>query len=414
MRNNLPGVRSICSLLILTSLLIGAAFAEEVTTSRVPAVVEKLQQEYGVTAPTPTSAAQPAVYSLEDLVELNRRNYPGTWVTSGFYDWRTVSKYRTNPGLHLGYDIAMPYGAPVSAAWSGIVVAVTPWYGSEYGVTVEAPDGTRVTYGHISPTVSVGASIAPGQIIGTIASDHVDVKMRDEQGNYVAFGSEYKSTGRPWNVPVGSREELLVSWLVARNTFELTEEQITGSKASSLKDAARLKHLKASVPEKVKDLKLMEQYAAQGLVARRAVEEARQELQAQQKELATLGPRVNSGAPQQNRWAREREAARSRVAHYENEARRRGLSWADVETFVNQKVVGDGSLKAKVQAYKSSMTESQRKKIEKLKREVAEGRTRLATLEDLYKMGGLPRREIDAARKEQSLLEQELKIYQSR
>ncbi len=134
------------------------------------------------------SVAQPV--TLEHLLAVEKGCWSPAWVTSGFYDWRTVSRYRRRAGLHLGYDIAMPYGSPVAAAWPGRVVAVTPWTSSEYGVTVLSPQGWEVTYGHISPNVRVGSQVACGTVIGTIASDHVDVKMRDHTGAYVPFSEK--------------------------------------------------------------------------------------------------------------------------------------------------------------------------------------------------------------------------------
>lgn len=130
-------------------------------------------------------AAQPV--TLEHLLEVEQRCWGPAWVSSGFHDWRSVSRYRSRAGLHLGYDIAMPYGSPVAAAWPGRVVAVTPWTSNEFGVTVRAAQGWEVTYGHISPGVRPGQWVESGTIIGLIASDHVDVKMTDADGSYVAF-----------------------------------------------------------------------------------------------------------------------------------------------------------------------------------------------------------------------------------
>lgn len=137
---------------------------------------------------TIVGSAQPhPPVSLDHLLATEQSCWSPAWVTSGFYDWRTVSKYRRRAGLHLGYDIAMPYGAPVAAAWPGEVVAVTPWTSTEWGVTVRSSAGWEVTYGHISPSVEVGARVRHGTVLGAIASDHVDVKMRDRHGNYIPF-----------------------------------------------------------------------------------------------------------------------------------------------------------------------------------------------------------------------------------
>lgn len=128
-------------------------------------------------------------YDLGTVLAWQRRSYVAAIVTDGFYSPRSVSRYRSRPGLHLGYDIAMPYGTPVLAAWAGTVSAIVPWYGAEYGVSVRHPDGTTATYGHISPRVQVGDAIQPGTVVGIVVSDHVDVKMRDSRGLPYDFGS---------------------------------------------------------------------------------------------------------------------------------------------------------------------------------------------------------------------------------
>lgn len=120
---------------------------------------------------------------LDQLLLMQRTTYPSACITSGFWDPRGVSRYRSQPGIHLGYDIAMPYGTPVRAAWPGTVTAIVPWAQSEWGVTVVHSDGTSATYGHVQPyRVWVGQSVQSGQVIAQIASDHLDVKMRTAQG----------------------------------------------------------------------------------------------------------------------------------------------------------------------------------------------------------------------------------------
>jgi len=145
-------------------------------------------------------------YGLQDLLAWQRRSYPPAVVTSGFYDPRGVSRYRSEPGLHLGYDIAMPAGASVLAAWTGRVSAVIPWAPGEWGVAVEHPDGTRATYGHVVPSVAPGQAVEPGTSLGTVAIDHLDVKLRDASDRPVDFGA---STGP-------SRERLLAEWWLDR------------------------------------------------------------------------------------------------------------------------------------------------------------------------------------------------------
>ena len=75
----------------------------------------------------------------------------------------------------------------VRTPWPGRVVAITPWYGAEYGVTVRLSNGLEAKFGHISPSVRVGQAISRGQPLGSVVVDHVDVKMTDANG-YVDFG----------------------------------------------------------------------------------------------------------------------------------------------------------------------------------------------------------------------------------
>jgi hypothetical protein len=78
-------------------------------------------------------------------------------------------------------------GSSVRTPWPGKVVAVTPWYGPEYGVTVLLPNGMEVTFGHLSPSVRTGQTLSRGDEVGRVVVDHVDVKVRDGHG-YVDFG----------------------------------------------------------------------------------------------------------------------------------------------------------------------------------------------------------------------------------
>lgn len=126
---------------------------------------------------------------LDQLVEQQRLAYPAASVTSGYYEARGLSRYRSSPGLHAGYDIAMPAGSAARAAWPGSVRAVIPWAEGEWGVEVLHQDGTTATYGHIVPAVGLGDRISIGQTVGSIARDHLDVKMRDAQGQLFDYAS---------------------------------------------------------------------------------------------------------------------------------------------------------------------------------------------------------------------------------
>lgn len=125
---------------------------------------------------------------LDQLLAIQRRSYSQAVVTSGFWEPRGVSRYRSQPGVHWGYDIAMPAGANALAAWPGKVRAIIPWAEGEWGVAVEHPDGITATYGHLVPCVRPGDPLVPGQPVGTIAVDHLDVKMRDPLGLPLDFG----------------------------------------------------------------------------------------------------------------------------------------------------------------------------------------------------------------------------------
>lgn len=133
-----------------------------------------------------SAAAQP--FSLVALLSTLKIRYPHAEVTGRFNDWRTLSQYRSHAGLHYGYDIALPYGSDVPAAWGGRVVAITNWSGPQYGITIDC-GGVEATYGHLMPLVSVGQVIAPGQAVGRTLIDHVDVKMRDGAGRFIDYGA---------------------------------------------------------------------------------------------------------------------------------------------------------------------------------------------------------------------------------
>lgn len=74
------------------------------------------------------------------------------------------------PG-HRGVDLAAGPGSPVLAAGSGRV----SFAGSVAGrgvVSVTHTDGLRTTYEPVTPSVSSGATVAPGDAIGALAPGH--------------------------------------------------------------------------------------------------------------------------------------------------------------------------------------------------------------------------------------------------
>ncbi len=142
---------------------------------------------------------------LGNWLALERLVCPGASVCSGFYAWRTVSRYRRQAGIHDGYDIALPPGSRVVAGWTGQVVAIVGWSAGQSGVSVMSADGFLTTYGHLVPGVRVGDVLNAGDVVGTTVIDHVDIKMKAPDGRYFDFGSpcdgDIDCQSMPWNSP---------------------------------------------------------------------------------------------------------------------------------------------------------------------------------------------------------------------
>ena len=378
-------------------------------TTQVPAVIDALRTRFGV---TDLSTSEGSVADVTGLVALQRTLCPEAVLTSGFYDWRTVSRYRRNPGLHLGYDIAMPAGTPVRAGWPGTVVSVAPWTEGEWGLTVRSASGTEVTYGHIRPSLSVGDPVRVGTIVGSISIDHVDVKMRDLAGNYVDFGGQAPGSASATSFAsfaADSREARMVTWLVARNSLETSEIELEGrrrERASATLERRRLESRRAELEQAVP---LMARYVEEGLVARAEAEKTRSDLAATLQALARLKKRQKEAPDRIAELENHVRAARNRLAAVERQARQHGITWAEVTGFVNSVVARDARLRDQVLDFKRDNQETRTRRVGELRQEVREGRQNLAELETLYEMGGLPRREIEAARQRQQILEAELK-----
>jgi hypothetical protein len=137
------------------------------------------------------ASAAPRTSDLMAYFDKVHALYPEAEITGRFYDWRAISQYRSHAGLHLGYDIALNAGRAVPAGWPGHVVDIIPWTDNEWGVCVETSNGYRVTYGHIAPAASIGQTVSPGQTVGNIVHDHVDIKVRDASGGYFDFGQSF-------------------------------------------------------------------------------------------------------------------------------------------------------------------------------------------------------------------------------
>lgn len=387
---------------------LGAGPAAADTGAAVPAVVEKLTSLYGkASLPaglTPQSQKDP----LGHLVGLQRLNWPQAWVASTFYDWRTVSKYRRNAGLHLGYDIAMPFGVPVSAGWGGVVTAVVPWTNSEWGVTVTSPTGLNVTYGHISPSVSVGQAVAPGQAVGRIASDHVDVKMRDPNGRYIPFG-EGAEVNAGGSFPT-DRNTLLTAWLVAKSSAQQAEDDLFYARNATQKWALERRAATRTVEALDRTLSQIQQADKQGLISRRRLEELKAERATAQKTLDGLNSHKSTSLAQ---LTAGRDSARATLASIEAWALAQGLSWKDVENLVQKTLAADVQLQEKVRRQELEGV-SGHLTLDELTRRVKTGKEQLKQLEELYQAGGLSRAEIEDRRLRQELLEEELHLRSQR
>lgn len=299
-------------------------------------------------APLPSQplSSSATLGALDNFVQLQRQLYPQANVISGFYDWRTTSRWRSRPGLHFGYDVAMPYGSPFVSGWEGVVTAIVPWSEAEVGIVVRLSNGYTVTYGHVASHVKVGDTVAVGQVVGQIRLDHVDVKMRDSLGNFVDFGNGQ------FQVPTGSlasrsglpgetNERTLVKWFLAQSQLEATKSEIEELEQLALdrkqsyyesklilqplrEEATLIKRLTEADPTLLQkrlldsDRQALRNQQLQRLTSK-AVEDLR-ELQKLEKSLIVL---------RNNAAAQEKEAQRCKKCATES-----GLAWSDVERMV--------------------------------------------------------------------------------
>ena len=395
------------------TILIGLALctwvvAKPLPTRRVPAVVKNLGQRYHL--PTPSSSSPAKVADLADYVVLQQRHFPGAVVTSGFYDWRTTSRYRGHAGLHLGYDVAMPYGCPFSAGWPGTVTAITPWSGEEYGITVVSPNGMSVTYGHVSARVNIGDQVQAGDILGVIAYNHVDVKMRDATGNYVDFGGNGKVLPSPsWASGFNSREGLMANWLMTQNTLELAQEDLTQYKLETEKRRLQLQSLRTKVPALKESQRMMAEYVEQGLVSRLTVEENREELLRAQKDLAEAEKSSKNSPERTKQLQKSIQQAQNRLSQAKKMASERGIVWKDVENFVQATIASDKALAKNVAAYKKNAASKNATQLKKLEGELARSSEKLKSYQELFEMGGISKNEFDEAQLKHKVLEAQVK-----
>ncbi len=413
-------MRSVRYILPLSAaLLLGVALwlsapasAQSVVRShRVPAVVERLVNLYGGTDVLPNPAMRAGREDpLGYLLALQRSQWAPAWISSTFYDLRTVSRYRSRPGLHLGYDIALPYGTPVRTGWGGQVTAVTPWTNGEYGITILDRDGYATTYGHLTPIVRVGQWVTEEDIIGTVATDHVDIKMRDSLGQYIPFGESSTAVAQPYlHLPQvqPDRKALLTAWLVSQNSVDqMREELFLRENASQKRDLER-RSAERTVQSLQATLERLQEPRQAGLVSHRKMEEFRAELQGAQSKLKELDTAQQGSLSELKRDLQSAEASLSAVSGW---AKAQGLAWTDVENLVAGLVGEDRELAETVIREKQERSVELGQSLTDLESRAETGRDRLQRLEELYLMGGLATREIEDARLRQQLLEEELRL----
>lgn len=384
-------------------LWVAPAFA--VTSGEVPAVLQSLQRRYGV-PDVPVGHQHAPAGGVARLLQAQRAHYAEAFVSGTFYDWRTVSRYRSQPGLHLGYDIAMPAGTPVAAAWPGTVVGVIPWSDGEWGVCVESPNGVRTTYGHIVPSVDVGSPVKPGATLGRVSRDHLDVKMRDVSGEYLDFGENGEVAALP---APDSAESVLVEWLTA--------VQRARQAAVRWDDLARrrrsLKAERDSLAPRIAELEKMTAWmateAGQRLTEPQVRTDAVASLSGFRERVKRIETALGRNAKDLETCERDRRIAKKAVVAAQEGAGAKGLAWKDVVALVNRTVTEDAALQKKVRLYKKTLADAQAKRAADLERKLERSEERLQQFQDLYAAGVLTQEDLRTAEAMVNLHRDELK-----
>ena len=389
------------------------------SSTQVPQVVQVLKDKYGapkaLPAAPPVSAFSP-VTTLEQLVDLQRIAFPDAWVSSTFYEPRSVSVYRRHAGLHLGYDIAMPAGAAVRVGWPGRVVSIAPWYTNQWGVTVASSNGTEVTYGHIVPSVRVGDVLDTGSVVGTVSLDHVDVKMRDSNGNYVPFGEtgSHAPAGAQFipALPVNSRESLMVGWLVAQNAVDTLEMELEMRRREQKTANISRERLEERYSALHRQEVQMDKFLADGLVARVDVEKVRRDLENVRVNLLKA-KKVQKEVPEQIANVKgQLNKARKRLENAKKDAVKEGITWDEISALVNQEVAQDKKLAKTVREYKKDRVDHSAERKAQIKSELKVLQAKQEEFRKLYDAGGLPRKELESVEEQIKNLHSELETLQ--
>lgn len=312
-------------------------------------------------------------HALRHLLEACRRSYRAATVTSGFADARGVSRYRKSPGLHLGYDVAMPAGTPVRCAWPGTVVRVTPWSETEWGITVRHEDGSEATYGHLStPATSIGDRVPIDRVLGLVAIDHVDVKMRDADGRPLDFGAVSETSG-----------DVTADWLRARFAAAEASDRLHAVRSRT---ATIRRSLSAPRDDGQKDALRLEA----GLISLREAERRAQARARAQDEQRLAQRTAEVLEAEVTQLTAQVAATKQALARAEMRARAAGKRWSDVEQRIAAHLERDATLRAKV-ARARAMASAERPSPSTVRPNHA------SRLEALYREGVVSRRQLEIA-----------------
>lgn len=399
---------------LVTSLLLVVATCSTLLgepANTPPEVVRHLTEMYAPAKLPPSGSPANQKDGLAHLLAIQRQQWAPAWVSSTFYDWRTVSQYRRQAGLHLGYDIALPAGTPVAAAWPGVVVAVIPWTDTEWGVAVRSDDGSEVTYGHISPLAHPGQKVSVGQIVGAVVHDHVDVKMRDASGRYVPFGDDKSGAAADYRpAPTVDRNSLLTTWLVAQSSADQAEEDLFLAKNATQKWELEHRSAERTIELLDRTLEKLREGDNDHLVSRKRLEQLKAE-RAEAQQVLTSVEKKRKLAP--NQLEENYRISRANLEAVASWAKSEGLTWQDVQQLISKTIKTDQELQHKIESQKVAGNGSTLD-IEELRERQKKGAERLEQLEALYKAGGLSRQEIEDQRLRQQLLEEELHLLERR
>ena len=332
-------------------------------------------------------------------------------VSATFYEWRAVSRYRRQAGLHLGYDVAMPAGSPAVAGWTGQVTRVTQWYGQEFGITVVSPSGFEVTYGHLSPRVRVGDVLNPGDTVGVVVVDHVDIKMRGPNGLYFDFGHSTPPAAGVPGLPPGmglgywgaqptpfTREEGLRLYLTSVWTARLGREEVLQARGVEAEARQKYEGERRRVVKTRGELPRLRAFLQEGLIARVELEQAEARVanasvglaslehqwRAAQRDVKDLEARVAAS----NRQA---EAARKLLS-------RMGVGPSQMERALALSLQKPGSEAARLRKMKAEAASRQQRLGKERKAKLGKARQDLDRLQALFEQGAVSRVERDKAR----------------